>query len=138
MKTRLRLCDGYLELKIGSEGPRHDPHYFIEYTVAKNGMTVCLHLGIGVTLRVNGAVPSVDIAERIIGESGGNLEDLFTKLTGHSHEQWKRFYNEYRSRCRVCGKKAFRSVPGMPGETFHQCMYCSCIAATDFDESAII
>jgi hypothetical protein len=52
--TTYRTAGGLITLRMGSEGPMHDPYGFTEIKVVRNGHKVIYHQGLGEYLEIDG------------------------------------------------------------------------------------
>lgn len=125
-----------LRVRHGSEGPRHDPYSYTEYTVERaSGDVAVLHEGIGVWAKVNGRKVDGDEIEllaeffRAAGVNGG-VQQL-QRIQRRIEEE------PYRRHAARCGCREFKCQKGMPGETFYVCAKCGDIAGFEFDRSVI-
>lgn len=130
--------------RTGTEGPRHDPYSFTEWTVKRpNGVVVTYHEGLGEWTQAKWPSPTDDPEEnqhamdRIQGEGA---RDLFTRYAGVNPGQAEKAYFELRMR-RVRyhkhGAKYLQDVAGYPGETLTMCGKCGEIFDTHFNRSEI-
>lgn len=77
-----------LDVRTGSEGPRHDPYGFEERIVYVNDITVKLHTGLGVWCKAFAK------ADHPLETNDEKLAvDLFTTITGLTPEAFDRAYN---------------------------------------------
>lgn len=131
----------HVTLKSGSEGPRHDPYHYDEYTVARpNGDTVVMHNGIFCWCRVKRGT-------RIVFENTdeATAPRLFETYAGVSFRAFEKAWHslpERRSRSHFCngvrrGYRDFACVSGYPGETFTVCIHCKDVIDSSFDRSAV-
>jgi len=122
-----------IDIKTGSEGPRHDPYGYEEITVTRpNGDVVTLHEGLTVWLKLNNS------AQYMFTSS--TYEDAVKKFeffAGCSPAIARRAYERMQYRCK-CGSRDLRSVAGFPGESLNVCNACNTVVSSDFNESAII
>jgi hypothetical protein len=76
--------------RSGSEGPRHDPYHYDEFTLVEvnDGVTrtVTLRAGLGIRIEVNGKV-------MIEGYDSEDVVGIFEELTGLSMDKFRRSYN---------------------------------------------
>ena len=126
-----------VHVRRGTEGPRHDPYSFTEYTVQRpSGARAVLHVGLGTSATVRWPDEYVEqekfderrairIFERAAGISLRVLERAL-------HEQSQRKY-----RYHACGRRNFEYASGYPGETFIVCKKCGDVIDSHFDRSAV-
>jgi len=132
----------------GSEGPRHDPYAFEEFTLleqeeGREPRRVTIHLGLAEWVKLNGRVEA-DITGYDLNGTG-SVEDKFEELTGLTFRGAVRLYhraNRLEKICPKCGAgigKA-RWCDGYPGESFLVCRPSECgyMYTSSFNESAII
>lgn len=72
-----------LHLRTGSEGPRHDPYHFDEYTVSTPEFTVTAHMGLGSSLSIDGEEVTRDEADVV---------EHFERLTGIPLRKFAKYY----------------------------------------------
>ena len=119
-----------VDIRTGTEGPRHDPYGYEELTVTSERCgTVTLHTGLGTWLRVNGACANEGDHNRCV--------KLFEWVCGITPQAARRAYERLRNRCQKCGGTDQRAQSGYPGETFYFCVRCDTVVRCDFDEEAI-
>jgi hypothetical protein len=108
----------------GSEGPDSDPYSYEEITVERNGHRYCLHLGLLVSLEVDGSE---------VEFKGENWEAQtvaeFERLTGAGPNEWTEWRNRLDYYC-SCGGAATESARGYPGEHFNICNRCGRIVSS--------
>jgi hypothetical protein len=133
MKTSIDLVRGTVRIKTGSEGPKHDPYSYTEYTFEQAGKpTVTFHAGLGVWLEVDGKTEyACDVQEENL------LFGKFESVLGFSINDLEKWHAKARSRCRKCGCKRGHWVDGYPGESFLLCDNCGVHMDCLFDESVI-
>jgi hypothetical protein len=139
--------------KSGSEGPKHDPYSYEEFSVEKDdGRTAVLHLGLGEWLILNGKKKTVDDFLPDPAEMNGirNAWDVarqiasnrmfiaFEEVLGITLKSWTRAEQKLHSRCPKCKGHDLERVSGYPGETFLICSKCKEIVDSHFNEAAII
>jgi hypothetical protein len=73
-----------LDMRSGSEGPRHDPYGFTELLFTENDTTVRLHMGLGISLTINGHSWDGTYGEKLL---------KFKELTGMSHTEFDETYS---------------------------------------------
>lgn len=116
-----------ISIRSGREGSRHDPYHYDEITVERHGHVYCLHLGLSVSLEIDGTEVVQDLKEvdRI---------KLFTELTGASPAEWERWFHALKQVCHTCGKrtKTVTLGGGFAGETLYGCAICESIKYDDF------
>lgn len=118
-----------IEIKHGSEGPKHDPYSYTEITFTpthEGGTVYVLHMGLVDWIKGNGKlIPCADVAFEFKTRTGLTPEDAQQILIRMKH------------RCK-CGCRQTRSKSGYPGESFNVCIRCGNTVSTDFHESEII
>lgn len=125
-----------MRMRTGSEGPRHDPYSYTEYTVETPNAEVLLHEGLAVFKEVNG--------ERVSAKSGDYdaahafFDCDLVKHTGFTLAQLERISRNAKSRCRKGGYHDTYSESGYPGEEFEVCTKCGEVVDSYFNESAIL
>jgi hypothetical protein len=125
------LFTNRIDIRRGSEGPRHDPYGYIEVTIDGRNGPVTYHGGLGEWTRAGGNIIEHDPAAR----------DAFEQATGLTPEQAQR--TAFRQTDRVIRKHLRRcggqlgSSSGFPGETFDICSKCHAILDYHFNESAV-
>lgn len=124
-------------VRNGTEGPRHDPYSFREYTVERpSGAKAVLHVGLGTWAKVRWPDEYVEqekwneqrairIFERVAGVSLHVLEKAL-------EEREARKYRHH-----PCGRRNFEYARGFPGETFVVCKTCGEVIDSHFDRSAV-
>jgi len=119
-----------VDIRTGTEGPRHDPYGYEELTVTSERCgTVTLHEGLGCWLRVNGACANEGDHDRCVA--------LFEHVCGITAKAARRAYERLRNRCQNCGCTDQRALSGYPGETLYLCVRCDAVVHVDFNEAAI-
>lgn len=123
-----------VELRRGTEGPRHDPYSYTEVTVVRDSSPwfqgqVTYHDGLDEWVRVDRNRP---IRER--------PREMFQRLAGVSPETAENSYREFRDRkirYHACGQQHLRWVSGFPGEKLLWCERCRHILDGTFNKSAV-
>jgi DNA-directed RNA polymerase subunit RPC12/RpoP len=119
-----------IDIKSGSEGPRHDPYSYLEITVTReSGATVCMHAGLIVWIEVNG-IRSDCSYETAAG--------IFEDIAGISLEVAEKVHERRATQCSECGSRDLREQSGYPGETLYFCERCDAMVHYHFNEAAII
>lgn len=119
-----------IDIKSGSEGPRHDPYSYSEITVTReSGSTVCIHFGLIEWIEVNGIRSDCDYE---------TAAEIFEDLAGISVEVAQKVYERRASTCGKCGSTDLREQSGYPGETLSFCERCDAMVHYHFNEAAII
>lgn len=122
-----------INIKTGSEGPRHDPYHYDEITVNRpDGSWVTLHVGLAFWAETSEG-------ERIDNDDRGALV-LFEKAAGISLPVAYKAYREVRVRRYTrhpCGQKHFIDVQGFPGESFVFCRKCGDAVDSFFNSKAV-
>lgn len=117
---------GFIIRETGSEGPRHDPYSFTEYTIKRGDILIVVHVGLSEWIKSNDmpwTMVSPDEAVRsVLGISMHKLERIMHTM-----------------RCPDHGTRWIISTDGMPGETFYMCdlLGCGNIVGTSFDISVV-
>lgn len=118
-----------LDMRNGTEGPRHDPYSFIEY-IFEGEQKVTLHLGLAEWVAVDGKKLGVpDPVE---------MFKVFTTFSPHQFEKAYQKLHGPKQRCPHCSGKSFDWVSGYPRESLQICSSCENIVYCDFNESAIL
>lgn len=134
-KRSKRFGSGWVSLKTGLEGPRHDPYRYEEWTVDRSrsgGPKVLLHLGLAEWIKVTwpgGKTWNVPI------RNVRALTTIFEKLSGASIKVWERSILRIRP---CCDRPEPHSVEGLPGEDLTVCGRCGKIVDVDFSIGAVI
>lgn len=122
-------------VRNGTEGPRHDPYSYVEYTVTRPGFdTTIIHSGLDVWLqrgseRTNCTNVRIDMLNAMFEDACGFTFKQIERIVRKAEEAR---YRTHRSH----GGVEWHS--GYPGETFCMCLGCGeCIEST-FNEGAII
>ena len=118
-----------LEMKNGTEGPRHDPYSFTEFTF-EGKQVVMLHLGLAEWIQVDGK--KLDVPDPV------EMFKIFTTFSVHQFERAYRRLHGPKERCPHCGGKAFDWSSGFPGEALQICLKCDSVVYCDFNESAVV
>ena len=110
----------------GSEGPRHDPYGFVEFTlVYREGRIATLHVGLGVWLQIlQEGRPIIEVVgEELLRDDimRGNLGMTLHEIT----EEWERQEGPPNA-CPSCGTDAHEFVEssGYVGEILLSCPKC--------------
>jgi hypothetical protein len=116
-----------VEIRTGTEGPKHDPYGYQEITVHHRGRVIMLHAGLGEYLEIDGVRchENNHAAARFAVEVGATPEDV---------EKW---HERAKSRCCICGMREYRQERGYPGEMFTLCINRH-IMKFSFNESAVL
>lgn len=135
---------GSVNIRRGTEGPRHDPYAYEEIIVSRpDGRKVKLHSGLGEWLEVQtaeGRKIRVDESDRYAGPE--RLRELFAFHSGISVETaaktpGRREATRYREHDKRCGNENLVAATGYPGESFDYCPKCGFVGGYAFDRSAI-
>jgi hypothetical protein len=128
--------------RSGSEGPRHDPYHYDEYTLNRpNGDTIVIHSGLANWCKLkrdNKIVLEAECTHAL-------PEKLFETYAGVSFRKFEKAFNsipERKLRTHFCfglnrSYKDFKCVSGYPGETLLVCSHCNDVIDSSFDRSAI-
>ncbi len=131
MQKSRRFAGGTISIKTGSEGPRHDPYSYTEYTISRTGgFTATLHQGLGVWLEVNGNHTNAQS-----NEQEKVAVDYFEQLC---HISLKTFERAIHRPVKCCAKPKPRWSAGYPGETLCFCQSCGKYLDGSFNEAAVI
>lgn len=131
-------------METGTEGPRHDPYAWEEFTVhCQNGNKVTYRssgLGYTRTTVLSDGNPRV-VETRGVGNQDGPAEHLFTlyaKITPHVAERayWESKKRRITNHLRACHSHTKRES-GYPGESFTVCAKCGEVLETSFNISAV-
>jgi hypothetical protein len=126
-----------VELRSGSEGPRHDPYAYEEVTVYRaDGRVATIHLGLASWMRsidYNGVERKFDETPEILHSKfeatvGITPTSAIKALHRAKHNKIKRH---------SCGQQHLNWVSGYPGEEMLCCGKCGHILDSTFDRSAI-
>lgn len=139
------LVERKLSSRTGSEGPRHDPYGYHEYTVEIqiNGFknVITYHCGLGEWLEING-----DRIDHGSFNSWGKeydqgtkiLDNIFEDVAGFEIGKFEEYLNEIDSRNRrCCDKPRLEWVHGFPGEHLLICQTCHKIVDSQFVRSEV-
>lgn len=129
MRKSRRFATGQLVLNTGTEGPRHDPYSYTEWTIERHGIKTVLHLGLGEWLQQND-YPVLDS-----NNSKANLVELFEKCAGVSLKTCAKVMQRILP---CCANPKLVEVEGYPGESMVYCQSCDKVVDVDFDENAVI
>ena len=120
-----------IEIKTGTEGPKHDPYGYDEITATRqDGASVTLHEGLAFWVSIDGVKQWPD--------NWDEAQRVFQSVAGISVDAARKAHERIMTVCKKCGGKDLRSVSGMPGETLNICRRCDTVVSCDFNESAII
>jgi hypothetical protein len=125
-----------LQIKTGTEGPRHDPYGFNEIWVTRPDRTVVVyHEGIGTFCDVrmaNGMQDCTDDPKKAL-----TLFEQYAGITpkaAHRAEMaryWRKF------KYHPCGSHHLKEVDGYPGETLVLCEKCNGVIHASFERGAV-
>lgn len=120
MQTMIGIPNGSIQIRRGSEGPRHDPYAFTEFTVERRGMTVKLHEGLGDWIKVAWTKEGKLVE---VFRSTHQPQAYFEAFMGFPMKVFQRAMDKITNprKCRVCGSYRLREESGYPGETFTVC-----------------
>lgn len=122
-----------INIKAGSEGPRHDPYHYDEITVTRlDGSWVTIHVGLALWAEASDGRKIDNYQEALV---------LFERLAGISLPVAYKSYHEVRVRRYTrhpCGQKHFIDVQGYPGESFVFCRKCGDAIDSSFNINAVI
>lgn len=121
---------GELKVTTGTEGPKHDPYSYSEYTFNKDGVRYTIHLGLAEWLK---------IGDEIVSRNYEDSVAKFNEAFGQDLNDYLAEQEEASCTCKNCGTDEFlEDRPGFPGESFLVCAKCETIVDSSFNESAII
>lgn len=131
-----RFATGKLIYKTGTEGPRHDPYGYEEWTIVRGDVKATLHLGLAEWYEDN----VNDNDSRRSGpahhlEGAVECVAAFEKFAGISLKTCERAIHRYLP---CCAHPAIRSFAGYPGETIDRCESCGKVVDYDFDIGAVL
>lgn len=131
-RVRSFIYASRIEVRHGTEGPKHDPYSFEEWKLTRGADTWLIHAGLAEWVKRNG----VEHAPR----TGGDLSYRL-KLAGCplSLEEIKKYHARIKAVPLRLHKPhgGARWADGMPGEALLICK-CGAVLDTDFDHNAII
>jgi hypothetical protein len=124
-----------ISICTGTEGPRHDPYHFEEFTVERDGVSVTAHHGLANWVSVEGADKKGYQHET---EFQDEVDWIFFSCVGMTEAQARR-YQRKAEQARMRPHRHHGGgvwVTGYPGE--HLCL-CACGAVLDsvFNQSAV-
>lgn len=120
-----------VDLRTGSEGPKHDPYHFEEYRIRTPDTEVVVHLGLGDWVTVGKT--QLELVGFTDKERAKFIrEDVLKRVTGYTMTQLERIARKRSERCANCSGKVFESVCGFPGEHLTMCSYCGHIVDNYF------
>ena len=154
MHKSKRSASSLLEMRTGSEGPRHDPYSYTEYSITRKGITTVLHLGLGCWLQVE--IDGKRFGERVqpdyhywrenhiyLNEMGkaDNMAEAeviarFEKACGGL--RLRKFEDLMHRPKSCCSKPRLDWQAGYPGESLCVCRNCGKVVDGSFNEAAII
>jgi hypothetical protein len=107
-----------ITVRHGTEGPRHDPYSYTEFTVQRqDGRTVTLHTGLGIWAETEAGVKCRELEALALFERCAGI-------TLHAAERAVRALQARRYRRHKCGLTYLESVSGYPGEHLTVCGRC--------------
>jgi hypothetical protein len=141
-----------VEIKRGSEGPKHDPYAFEETTVVSTDGKVeaTVHEGLDVFLKVGneriltyadvrGPNVHIDWLDEALYRK---IDEWFEKEFGATFTVIMRVFRRRKARlmekCVKCGSRKLEWYKGYPGESILVCNECGNPNACEFNESAVI
>jgi len=139
------LTERRLSTNRGSEGPRHDPYGYEEYTVCtkfENGEEKCItmHSGLGMWLKIDGEKidhGTINMWGEHYNEGERFLSEMFENLTGIPLCKFHKYMDEILNHKICCPKRELEWVRGFPGEHLLICTNCHAIADSQFVRSEI-
>ncbi|HNW32673.1 MAG TPA: hypothetical protein PKL44_00275 [Candidatus Dojkabacteria bacterium] len=133
MEKNLTLINiGTVSITTGTEGPKHDPYGYTEYSFTHKGEDIVIHLGLR--------------EEMIIGSSKtygyDNITIAFADRFNHTITL-SEFLSEVDETMHTppsceCGCQEGEWVSGFPGEHLYICSKCKNVLDSEFHESEII
>jgi hypothetical protein len=129
---RVSVVRRTLDYRTGTEGPKHDPYSFDEWTVTKQVQhgpvwEYILHTGLGVTLQV---YKDEELIQYWTDEEPTNLWLHFQNLTGirvdHLEKVYQRLHGPHLF-CDKCGSHELSWSEGFAGEQIQYCVKCNSI-----------
>ena len=124
-------------IRTGSEGPKHDPYSFTEYSASSltnPDLIVTLHMGLAEWLMVGCGTKRMHANENH-GFEGGIVAE-FKRLTGR--DPYEDEEEHFSPKCSDHPDADVESMEGYPGESFAVCSVCRKILDSYFNEAAII
>jgi hypothetical protein len=124
-----------IERRTGSEGPRHDPYHYDEWTIRRDGFRgIVYHDGLSEWIRYsNGKIFTIREGDHELAEIA------FRRCTGYTMPEWTRAIALLeRSRSRRHRNHDVREESGYPGEHFTFCHTCDVVIDSYFNEGAVI
>ena len=119
-----RVVCGKVHVKRGTEGPKHDPYGYTEYSFTTTfGEDVEVHVGLAEYVIINGLryINGLD-ALKTLHMTLDEIEQVYSDQFGH---------------CQKCGSDNITGKAGFPGEVIFVCE-CGAIVDTAFNEAAIM
>jgi hypothetical protein len=110
-----------ISVKTGSEGPRHDPYHYEEFTVERNGAKFMEHCGLAhyVEMFEPGWAKPLHI------DNPKGVGKACQAVTGFTLNEWRRFIHKRdNAKARQHRGHDVRSECGYPGEYFTICHTC--------------
>jgi len=128
-----------VEIKTGSEGPKHDPYHYTEVIVNRVSRdftgTVTSHNGLGNWVKVE----EDGKPDQLFRDSDqGDWFALYAGVTVKAAWKARMEVDTRRITRHPCGQRAIEEVDGMPGETLTVCKSCGKVLSGTFDLSAVI
>lgn len=120
-----------VEIKTGSEGPKHDPYHYQEITVKRaDGTWVKIHAGLAEWLETSAG-------DRIVDEYR-SLRLKFEELAGITPEMAERTCTRvYMRKLSLHNKHDTLWCNGFPGEELLYCRTCNTVIDTSFNISEV-
>jgi len=119
-----RIVCGKVHAKHGTEGPKHDPYSYTEYSFTTTfGEDVEVHVGLAEYVIINGRryINGLD-ALKTLCMTLEEIEDVYKDQFGH---------------CK-CGSDQITGKLGFPGEVMFVCEQCGATVDTHFNEAAVM
>lgn len=149
MQRIIRTGSGRIELRTGSEGPKHDPYAYIELTLVKDAEHVVRTRGGEVvedavrpakyTAHYGGLAHWCTMDGEFVKVDGEDVDTTFEQMTGFTTRQIERFIDKLDGRgCPSHGWRFAHDERGYPGETFTVCGECGHTISSSFNINAVI
>lgn len=127
MQKTKRTANGYVQVRTGLEGPKHDLYSYEEITYVKGGVSATYHSGLGDWIQVNTPTKKLKFFDR----PQGRFEDF----VGVSLKVLEKALHRPK---KCCNKPKTQWRAGYPGEELLVCLNCRKVIDGTFNESAII
>jgi hypothetical protein len=135
-ETTKTFATGSITLRTGTEGPRHDPYGYEEWTWRRAARTVVLHEGLGCWVSFDDRRLSNADLVRASGKADESAcRHWFEGITGVPMKTLERVIHRPR---RCCARPRIDWVAGYPGESLAVCRSCGDVVGSSFSEAAVI